>query len=72
MEIRLNKKGGDKLKFIYVFDSDLKNKIISKGFKLIQEISNKSQPMWVFENIPPTEFDSVDKSKYTVSNVMTF
>ena len=60
------------MKFTYVFDKNLKDKIISKGFKLVQKINNKSQTMWVFENIPPTEFNSVDKSKYIISNVMTF
>ena len=60
------------MNFTYVTDEKLKDKLIYKGFKLIQKSNNISQQIWIFENIPPTEFDINDKLKYINSNKMMF
>jgi hypothetical protein len=60
------------LNFTYVTDEKLKEKLVHKGFKLLQKSDNSSQQIWIFENIPPTEFSDYDKSKHINTNKMMF
>ncbi len=58
------------MKFIYVLNEQLKDKLITKGFHLIKE--NKVNHMWIFENSQNFSFDSENKGQYILSNSLTF
>lgn len=58
--------------FVYCIDENLKNKFISKGYKLIKQESIQNQITWIFQYIPEMQFDLKDKTKYFISNVMRF
>lgn len=60
------------MKFIYVMDEQLKDKLISKGFHLIKENKTNTMNMWIFENQQKFSFDLEDKNKYVLSNSLTF
>ena len=57
------------MKFIYVLDKELKNQLISEGFKLLKEDENGA--VFVFSELK-FNFDKVDKSKYLFTNRLTF
>jgi hypothetical protein len=58
--------------FIYCVDKNLKNKFISKGYKLIKEESIQNQIAWVFEYNSKMQFDLKDTNKYFTSNTLRF
>jgi len=45
-------------KFIYCFNEQLKDDLLSKNFKLIQTFNSSNAKIWIFEN-------SVDINKYS-------
>jgi len=60
------------MKFIYVFDKALKDKLLSKGFNLIKEEHCSDNTRWVFENKESLYFNLRDKGKYALSNSLVF
>lgn len=60
------------MKFIYVIDEQLKDKLISKGFHLIKKNKTKIMNVWIFENQQKFSFDLEDKNKYVLSDSLTF
>lgn len=61
------------MNFIYVIDSNLKDTLLSKGYKLIKEITDKNE-CWIFENSNNINFsvNAFDKSKYLITNRLVF
>lgn len=57
-------------KFIYTFTLESKAKLVSQGYRLLQEMNDKN--MAVFENSPNVHFDLSDKTKYMISNTLLF
>ena len=55
--------------FVYCFDKDLKQELISKGFKLLKEEDNKS--VFAVDKVK-FDFSNVDKQKYMFTNRLTF
>lgn len=55
-------------KFIYVFSSDIKERLISEGFILIQE--DKTKDIYIFENREKTSL-SFDNIECVFSNILT-
>jgi len=60
------------MKFIYVFDKVLKDKLLSKGFYLIKEDHDVNGTVWIFENKGSLSFSLIDKGKYAFSNSLAF
>lgn len=58
------------MKFIHCFSSELKNKLLQKGYKLLSQ----NNGFFIFENSPTISFDfsEVDKKQFMFSNKMTF
>lgn len=59
--------------FIHCYDKDLKMSLLSSGYKLSKGSSN--QDYWIFFNKPDGEkfdFNKIDKSKFKLSNKLTF
>lgn len=56
--------------FIYVFNKELKNKLINSGFKLLTE--NDLQAVFVLDEKVKFDFASHDKSKFLITNRLTF
>lgn len=58
------------MKFIHCFDSELKDKLIQNGFKLL--VSTDS--LFIFENSSSISFDfnQLDKKQFIFSNKMIF
>jgi hypothetical protein len=58
------------VKFIHCFDSELKDKLIQNGFKLL--VSTDS--LFIFENSSSISFDfnQLDKKQFIFSNKMIF
>lgn len=60
--------------FIHCYDKDLKIKLLSSGYKLSKEFSGQDD-YCIFFNKPDGEkfdFNEVDKSKFKLSNKLTF
>lgn len=60
------------MNFIYVINSNLKDKLIQKGYRLIKQESMQDQTAWVFEYRPEIQFDVSDKTKYFTLNTLRF
>ena len=56
--------------FIYCFDNELKDKLIKKGFKLLNKYEDKA--VFVFSKDIKFNFDNVDKDKFLFTNKLTF
>lgn len=58
------------MKFIHCFNSELKDKLIQKGFKLLVSTNG----FFIFENSPTLSFNfnNIDKNQFTFSNKMIF
>lgn len=56
-------------KFIYVFDNETKNNLLSQGFVLLRE--NKEKSLYVFENKNQLIFD-LSNADFVYSNMLTF
>ena len=54
------------LMFIYVHTQELKDKLLSKGYKLIKA----SGQLYIFENKPDSQFDLKDEKGAVISNLM--
>lgn len=53
------------MKFIYVFDNDLKNELLNSGYNLLRE----SNGLFIFDNNNMTfNFNEKEKSKYYFTN----
>lgn len=53
------------MKFIYTKDIDIKNKLVAKGFRLLQTFDNK---IFVFENNCSSTFTKDELTKIVYSN----
>jgi len=60
------------MSFIYCIDEDLKNNLISKGYKFIKQESIQNQTAWIFEYKSQIQFDINDNKKYFISNTIRF
>lgn len=58
------------MKFIYVFDSSDKERLVKSGYKLLKEDSTNS--IYVFESNTELSFAEQGIEKYVFSNVLTF
>lgn len=58
------------MKFIYVLDKELKNQLISNGFKLLKEDDDGA--VFVFSDKVRFDFNNVNKSKFLFTNRLTF
>lgn len=56
-------------KFIYVFNKETSDMLISQGFNLVK--SDKKNKIYVFENSPNKKF-TFSKKDFTFSNTLTF
>ena len=56
--------------FVHCIDRDLKEKLISRGFKLLKE--NDTGATFVIPKDVNFDFDKVDKSKFLLTNRLTF
>lgn len=56
-------------KFIYVFNSEARDALIRKGFKMLKE--DNLNNIFVFENNSKLNFEGCDVS-YILSNTLTF
>jgi len=56
--------------FIYCLDSELKDKLIKKGFKLLNEYDGKA--VFVLDNKIKFDFSTIDNSKFLLSNKLNF
>ena len=58
------------MKFIHCFSTELKDKLIQNGFKLLVSTNG----FFIFENSPTLSFNfnNIDKSQFTFSNKMIF
>lgn len=62
-------------KFIYVFDDQLKDQMLTQGFKLVTKINTVKGNVWVFENnFAYKNYLSKDDYgvKYAFTNKMNF
>ena len=57
--------------FIYVMDTESKDVLISRGYKLLKYNKNENRPVWIFENKADMAFEILDVP-HVASNVMTF
>lgn len=55
---------------IYVFDKELKQTLINKGFKLLKEEDGKAT--FAISDKIKFDFTKVDKTKYLFTNRLTF
>ena len=55
---------------IYVFDKELKQTLINKGFKLLKEEDDKAT--FAISDKIKFDFTKVDKTKYLFTNRLTF
>ena len=55
--------------FVYCFDEDLKQELITKGFKLLKCEGDKS--IFIADKVK-FDFSKVDKQKYMFTNRLTF
>lgn len=58
--------------FIYCVDEQIKNQLVSKGYKLLKQEPMKNKITWIFEYKPEIQFDVIDKTKYFTSNKLCF
>lgn len=58
------------MKFIYVFDSSDKERLVKSGYKLLKEDNTNS--IYVFESNTELSFAEQGIEKYVFSNVLTF
>jgi hypothetical protein len=58
--------------FIYCIDEQIKNQLISKGYKLLKQEFMNNQNLWIFVYKPEIQFDLIDNKKYFISNSMRF
>jgi len=56
--------------FIYCFDEQLKNELLSKGYQLVS--SNFNKHIFINNINIKFEFSNVDKKKYCFNNKMIF
>lgn len=56
-------------KFIYVFNNEAKENLLSQGFVLLKE--NKEKSLYVFENKNQLIFD-LSNTDFVYSNMLTF
>ncbi len=58
------------MKFIYCFNTELKNKFLQNGFELLVETNG----FFIFKNNPSVKFnfEEVDQSQFVFSNSMVF
>ena len=56
-------------KFIYVFNSSDKNKLLSLGYTLIK--SDEKQSIYVFDNLGKVNFSTSDMD-FVLTNTLTF
>ena len=56
-------------KFIYIFDSDTKTELLSRGYRLLK--CDERQKLYIFENKPCAQF-SLDKNKFILTNTLSF
>ena len=56
-------------KFIYAFDKETKDRLISQGYHLLKE--NEEENTYIFANNMELQF-SVDNKKIVFSNTLTF
>ena len=56
--------------FIYCLDNELKQELLSKGFKLLKDDGKYST--FVSDKSLKFNFDKVDKTKYIFTNKLTF
>ena len=72
-EKKMEMTGGNNLgKFIYCIDESIKEKLIKKGYKLINENKTSNKKVWIFENKGDCNFSQEDKSKLFFTNRLTF
>ena len=60
------------IKFIYVLDESLKNKLIKLGNKMLYQKNIDGQKCWIFENSSIFNFDKNDMKKCFYSDILTF
>lgn len=58
--------------FIYCNEEELKNELISKGYKLITTQKINNQLTWVFEYQPELQFEIKNNSKCFINNTLMF
>ena len=56
-------------KFIYVFDTDARDKLLSANYQLLK--ADEQQNIFVFENKPEMCF-ALNESEYVFSDTLTF
>ena len=56
-------------KFIYVFDDEVKNELLSKGFRILKE---DSKPFIFDNNGTDVNFSNIDSEKFCFSDTMLF
>ncbi len=54
--------------FIYCLDNELKNELIKKGYKLLNQYDGKA--VFLFDK--KFNFEKIDKSKFLISNKLNF
>jgi hypothetical protein len=60
------------MSFIYCTDESLKNELLSKDYKLIKQEPMQNKTVWVFAYTPKIQYESIDKTKYFISDLIRF